>query len=102
MFSVSQSTNQMTFFCKEGNKLVGSTKILAWKKRFDLILMENEDMEYVLDEVTQPDKEKNKELEIYNKGEVRAQRIIIESIKYHLAPIVFYLISYKDIYDKLV
>jgi len=52
----------MTTFCKESNKLVGSTNFLAWKKRIDLVLIENEVMEYIHGEVTQPDKEKTQEL----------------------------------------
>jgi len=45
----------MTSFCKESNKLVGSTNFLAWKKRIVLVLTENEVMEYVLGEITQPE-----------------------------------------------
>ena len=44
----------MTSFCKEGNKLNGSTNFQAWKKRIDLILVENEVMEYVLHKVVEP------------------------------------------------
>ena len=46
-----------------------------------MTLIENEVTEYVLSEVAIPDKEKFQELAKYKKGEVRAQRIIFESIK---------------------
>ena len=48
----------MATFRKERNKLIRSTNFLAWKKRIDLALTENEVMEYVLGEVVVPDKEK--------------------------------------------
>ena len=82
---MSQSTNHMATFC---NKLVGSTNFLALKKRIDLTLIENEVMEYVLGEVVEPSKENTQELAKYKKGEVRAQRIIVELIKDHLVPFV--------------
>ena len=49
--SISQSTYRMPTFFKESNKLIGSTNFLEWKKRTDLILTENEVMEYVPGEV---------------------------------------------------
>ena len=59
-------------------------------------------MEYVLSEVTKPSKDKTRELERYKKGEVRAQRIIVESIKYHLVPFVANLKNSKAMYGKLL
>lgn len=37
----------MGSFCKESNKLVGSSNFLAWKKRIALAFIEYEVMEYV-------------------------------------------------------
>ena len=59
-------------------------------------------MECVLGEVVVLDKKKTPELEKYKKGEVRAQRIIVESIKDHLFPFIVYLNRSKDMYNKLV
>lgn len=92
----------MATFCKENNKLVGLANFLAWKKRIDLTLTENEVMENFLGEVVVPDKEKTQELANYKKGELRAQRIIVESIKDHLFPFLFYLKTSKAMYKKLV
>jgi len=86
--SMPQSTDNMAIFCKERNKLARSTNFLAWKKRIDLALTENEVKEYVFGEVVEPSKEKTQELEKYKKGEVRAQIIIVEPIKYQLVPFV--------------
>lgn len=51
---MSQSKNQTTSFCKENNKLVGTSNYLAWKNKIDLILMENEVIEYVKGSITKP------------------------------------------------
>lgn len=59
-------------------------------------------MEYVLGEVSVPDKEKTQELAKYKKGEVRAQRIIVESIKDHHVPFIADLKTSKAMYDMLV
>ena len=99
---MSQLIDQITTFFKEINKLVGSTNFLAWNKRIELVHTENEVMEYVLGEFIVPDKEKNQELAKYKKKEVRAQRILIESIKDHLVPFINDLKTSKFMYDKLV
>lgn len=97
---MSQST--MTSFCKENNKLVGTMNYLAWKKRIDLILLENEVNEYVTSSITKPYQEKSQALSKSLKEEVRAQRILIESIKDSLIPYVAKLKIAKEIYEKLV
>jgi len=43
-------------FCKESNKLVGTTNFLVWKKSTDLPLKENELLDYVKGSVTVPAK----------------------------------------------
>lgn len=68
-------------FCKEITKLVGASNYLAWKKRMDLNLIENEVMEHVKGSITKPSKEDSQTLAKFMKGEVRAQRILIELIK---------------------
>ena len=92
----------MGSFCKENNKLIGASNYLAWKKIIDLILKEQEVMKYVLGEITKLGKDKSQELAKYKKGEVRAQRIIVESIKDSLVPFVANLKTSKAMYDKLV
>lgn len=59
-------------------------------------------MKYDLRETTQRDKQKTQELAKYKKGEVRAQRILIESIKDHLISFIADFSTSKAIYDKLV
>lgn len=59
-------------FCKVSNKLVGASNFLAWKKRADLNLIENEVMEHVNGSTTKPRKEDSQALARFMKGEVRA------------------------------
>lgn len=99
---MSQSSNLMTSFCKEGNKLDGSSNFQAWNKIIDLVLIENEVIDYVLGKVTEPKKDKILQLAKYTKGEVRAQRFLVESVKDHLIPFVADLGIFEAIYDKLV
>jgi len=75
-------------FCKESKKLVGTNNFLAWKKRIDLLLKENELLEHIKGKVTIPAKEQNQALDKYSKDDTRAQRILIESIKDSLIPYV--------------
>ena len=75
-------------FCKESNKLVGVSNFLAWKKRKDLNLIENEVMDYIKGSTTRPSKEDTQAHAKYMKGDIRAQRILIESIKESLIPYV--------------
>jgi len=89
-------------FCKESNKLVGASDYLAWKKRIDLNLIENEVMDQVKGSITKPRKEDAQALAKYMKGEVRTQRIVIESINDPLILYVSKLETSKEIYDKLV
>ena len=64
-------------FCKESNKLVGSSNFNAWKKRTDLNLIEDEVMDYIEGSTIQPSKEDTSAHAKYMKGEIRAQRILI-------------------------
>ena len=62
----------MILFFKEGNKLVGSSSYLEWKKRIDLFLIENEVSEFVTRSISKPSQEKSETLSNYMKGEIRA------------------------------
>ena len=90
------------YFCKDNDKFVRSSNYLAWKKRTDLNLIENEVMEHVKGSITKPRKEYSQSLAKNMEGEVRAQRILIKSIKYPLILYVSKLETSKEIYDKLV
>ena len=89
-------------YCIESNKLVGSSNFSAWKKRTNLNLIENEVMGYIEGSTIQPSKEDIQAYTKYMKGDIRARRILIESIKDSLIPYVSNLESSKEICDKLV
>ena len=91
----------MSFF-QESNKLVVTNNFLAWRKRTDLLLKENELLEQVKGNINIPAKEQTQALAKYNKDDTRAQRILIESIKDSLIPYVSKFETSKEIYDKLV
>jgi len=99
---MSPSEYTSMYFCKESNKLVGTNNFLAWRKRTNLPLQENELLEHIKGNITILAKEQTQALAKYNKDETRAQRILIESIKDSLIPYVSKLETSKEIYDKLV
>jgi len=89
-------------FGKESKKLVGTSYVLAWKKRIDMNLIEIEVIEHVEGSITEPLKEDARALAKFMKGEVRDQIILIEFIKDLPIPYVSKLETSKEIYDKLV
>ena len=99
---MSPSEYTSMYFCKESNKLVRTDNFLAWKKRTDLFLKENELLEHVKGNITIPAKEQTQALAKYNRDETRAQRMLIESTKDSLIPYVSKFETSKEIYDKLV
>ena len=64
--------------------------------------IENEVMEHVKGSIIKPGEEDAQALSKYMKGEVRVQRILIESIEDPLTPYVSKLETSKEIYEKLV
>ena len=85
---MSSSESLKIVFFKERNKLVCISKFLSWKKITDINLIENEVMDHIKGSTTLPSKEDTQAHAKYKKGEVRAQRILIESIKDSLIPYV--------------
>lgn len=81
------------------NKLVGASNYIAWNKHIDMNLIDNEVMEHTKGSINKPKKEYAQAITKYMKGEVRAQRILIESIKDTLTPYVSKLETSKEIYD---
>ena len=59
-------------FCKESNKLVSTNNFLAWKKRTNLLLKENELLEHAKGNITIPAKKQTHALAKHNKDETRA------------------------------
>ena len=72
---MSQAPTQMT--SKEGNKLYGASNFKAWKNRIHLVLKENYLMIFVEGKAPTPAKNNAQEVAKYDKGEIRAQIIMI-------------------------
>lgn len=99
---MSQYTSKMDSFFKDSDKIVRLTKFLAWKKLIFLTLAENEFMWHSEGTITHLEKEKTQESVKYMKGEIKSQRILIESIKGHIITFVIDLTTSKAIYEKFV
>jgi len=51
---MAKSSIHVVSFCKERNKLIMASNYLAWKKRINLILIEQDVIGYVNGEVIEP------------------------------------------------
>jgi hypothetical protein len=80
-------------------KLEGIDNFHARKYRIGLILAENDLAKYIKEEVEEPEDavEKMK----HQKDSIRAQRIIVDSIKDHLIPYVSSKKNPKEMFDAL-
>ena len=81
------------------DKLESIENYRAWKYRIGLILKENDLDKYIKEEVAEPDEAEAKEK--HKKDLIRAQRIIVDSIKDHLIPQVSSKKTPKEMYDVL-
>lgn len=71
----------MTSYCKERNKLVGSSNFLAWKMRIDLILIENEVIGHVQGLIVEPPKEEAQALQGEDIKRRRNSLILYEGVR---------------------
>jgi len=90
----------MTSCFKENHKLVGISNFLAWKRRIGIVLKVNEVIDRVHGNVSKPSEEQT--FSEYMERDLKAQKILKESIKDPLIPYVAELETSKEIYDKLV
>jgi hypothetical protein len=82
------------------DRLEGETNFQAWKERILLLLEENDLKEYV--EVVVADPMDPQELVVHKKKEVKAKRVLLESVKDHLILHISEKKSAKEMYDALV
>jgi len=90
-------------YFKSDDKLNDKSDYHAWKMSLDLTLEEHDVMEYVQGKIIEPPSNalivaKTK----YKKGEVKAKKIIRDSIHKHLVAYISDLGTSKEMYDKLV
>eukprot|EP00253_Pinus_taeda_P005051 PITA_05051 len=92
-----------TSYFKSEDKLHDKSNYHAWKMSLDLTLEEQDIMDYVQGKISEPSSNaptvaKTK----YKKGEVKAKKIIGDSIHKHLVAYISDLSTSKEIYDRLV
>ena len=61
-----------------------ATNFISWKPRVLLILKENDLLKFVNEKVPEPEAEEAKSL--WRKGDAKARRILVDSVKGHLVP----------------
>ena len=87
----------MTFIRSE-DRLEGSSNFNNWKARIIVILKERDLDQYVLTEVVEPTSAVGKASFKRNQG--KARRIIYNSVKENIMPIITPLKTTKECYDK--
>jgi hypothetical protein len=90
----------MVNILKIEDRLEGETNFWAWKARVILLLEENDLKEYVEGVVRSPIDPQ--EMETHKKKEVKAKRVLLDSIKDHLIPHIVEKKYAKEMYDALV
>jgi hypothetical protein len=81
------------------DRLDGADNFRSWKHRIQLILEENELLDHVKKMLPEPEDEEAKAK--FKKNEVKAKRILTDSIKDHLIPNVSELKTAKEMFDAL-
>ena len=92
-----------TSYFKSKDKLRVKSDYHAWKMSLDLTLEENDAMDYVKGRITEPHSNASAAAQTkYKKGEVKAKKIIVDSIHKPLVAYISDLETSKEMYDKLV
>jgi len=92
-----------TSYFKDAEKLGDSSNFAAWNIRMEVTLDENDVLEYVEVKVFEPlENALATSKAKYKKGEIKAKKIIIDSLKYYFLTYIRKLKNSKDIYDKVV
>jgi hypothetical protein len=81
-------------------RLEGDTNFRTWKARIIFLLEENDLKDY--NEKVIPDPNDAQKLAAHKKREVKAKRVLLDSVKDHLVPHIFEKKTAKDMYDALV
>ena len=90
-------------YFKSEDKLDDKSDYHAWKISLDLTLEENDVMDYVQGKIVEPPSNALTAIKSkYKKGEVKAKKIIRDSIHKKIVAYISYLGTSKEIYDKLV
>lgn len=92
-----------TSYFKDNGKLDDSSNFAAWKIRLEFILDDNDVLEYVQGKVLEPSSNASSAIKSkYKKGELKANKVIINVLQDRLLVYHGSLNKSKDSYDKLV
>ena len=92
-----------TSYFKFDDKLHDNSNYHAWKMSLDLTLEEQDVMDYVQGKISEPPSNASTAAKTkHKKGEVKAKKIIRDSIHKHLVAYISDLNTSKEIYDRLV
>ena len=92
-----------SLYFKSDDKLKDKSNYHAWKMSLDLTLEEQVVMVYVQGKIIEPPSNASVSTKTKNKkGEVKAKKIIKDSIHKHLVAYISELGTYKEMYNKLV
>ena len=92
-----------TSYFNTEDKLNDKSDYHAWKMTLDLTLEEHEVLDYVQGKAMEPPSNAPVAVKMkYRKGEVKAKKILIDSIQKHLVAYISNLGTSKELYDKLV
>eukprot|EP00253_Pinus_taeda_P004465 PITA_04465 len=84
------------------DKLHEKSDYHEWKMSLDLTLEEQEVLDHVRGRIVEPPSNSSAARNKWTRGEVKAKKIIRDSIDKHLVAYVFELTTSKEIYDRLV
>ena len=88
---------------KSNDKFTDKSDYHAWKMSLDLVLEDQNVMDYVQGKIHDPPSNASAATKTkYRKGEIKAKMIIRDSIHKHLVAYISKLVTSKEMYDKLV
>ena len=88
---------------KADDKLIDKSDYHAWKMFLDLVLEDQDVMDYVQGKIQEPPSNAAVSTKMkYRKGETKAKMIIRDSIHKHLVAYISELKTSKEMYDKLL
>lgn len=91
-----------TSYFKDNEKLGDSSNFASWKIRLEVILDDNDVLEYEQGKVPEPPTNSPSAIKYrYKKGDLKATDIIIHGLQDHLLVYVGNVKESKDMYDKL-
>ncbi len=87
---------------KGENKLEGASNYTPWKKRIDLILEKNKDLDVVKGKVEKPTEESSDVDKVkYRELEILAMALVVEKIKDNIVPYISNVDHAQEIYEAL-